>query len=593
MKISVLLPAYNAQDFIAKAIKSALSQTLPPLEILVIDDCSNDGTAHMVRVLAEKEGGKAIRLLKTEKNSGPAHARNIGLAAAKGEWIAILDADDFMAPDRLERLAACAIDSGADIIADNVCYYYASAEEVSQPLFHQGGTFKDITLMDFFKSARPDNGESDYGLLKPMIRRDFLRAHNIRYPEHSRHGEDFLFIAELLLSGAHYVLSPEVGYFYSARSTGRSRTRVNYHGMIKQTRDLAQDTRLSGKDELKGFLEERAKALFTLATEHDLSILFQDRDFAGLLSFAVKSPANFSLAVNKSIQFILKNRHRIYAGIGRRVRAPLISLYLKRQVRRMSSQMTAKKKQAAHPLPAPLVVSLTSYPPRFKTLHLTLMSILTQDMRPDHIILWIAEDDYAALPQNVLDLQGQGLEILTCDDLGSYKKIVPALSSHPDAFIVTADDDVYYGPKWLRSLCENWDGKMKTIVCHRAHKIAFIRDGKPAPYTKWQHNVKGPQVSASLFPTGAGGVLYPPGCFSPDVLQQDMFMALCPRADDVWLYWMAAGNGCVYLVTGYGVNVLNWDDSQKISLLTENVTHGGNDRQIEKMMDAYGFPTVG
>ncbi len=593
MKISILIAAYNAEGFIQNAIESALCQSMSAHEIIVVDDCSTDGTEGMVRAFMQEQGGERIKLLRTEKNSGPAYARNMGLAAAKGDWISILDADDFMAEDRLERLAACAMDSGADIVADNVCYYYADEKDVSKPLFHTGAAFRDITLAEFFKSARPGQQESDYGLLKPMIRRDFLRTHNIRYPEHSRHGEDFLFMADLLLAGAQYVLAPEVGYFYSARSTGRSRTRVNYHGMIQQTHELAQDPRLVGRDDLKTLLDERAQALSILAIQHDLSVLFQKKDFGGLMSFAMKSPSHFSLAARKSARFVLKYRKRVHSAIWRRVRAPIISLYLKKQVRRMKVQIETEKNQKAHPLPAPLIVSLTSWPPRFKTLHLTLLSLLTQDMRPDHVILWVADVDYAALPKEVLDLQSHGLEISTCDDLGPYKKIVPALASDPDAFIVTADDDVYYGPKWLSALCESWDGNLKTIVCHRAHRIAFSVNGAPASYTKWRHNAKGPQVSASLFPTGAGGVLYPPGCFSPDVLQSDVFMDLCPRADDVWLYWMAAGNGCAYLVTNYGADVLNWDDSQKTSLLTENVTHGGNDRQIKKMMDAYGFPAAG
>jgi cellulose synthase/poly-beta-1,6-N-acetylglucosamine synthase-like glycosyltransferase len=95
--ISVVIPAYNAQSFLSRAIESALSQRLPPAEILVIDDGSTDQTLEAASAFGDRV--KAFR----KTNGGPASARNFGIQQAKGAWIALLDADDAWVPEKLEE----------------------------------------------------------------------------------------------------------------------------------------------------------------------------------------------------------------------------------------------------------------------------------------------------------------------------------------------------------------------------------------------------------------------------------------------------------------------------------------------------------
>lgn len=95
--VSVIIPAYNAAPLIGEAVESALRQTLPPAEILVIDDGSTDDTASVV----ERFGPRVTLLRKS--NGGPASARNLGAAHARGEWLAMLDADDSWMAEKLER----------------------------------------------------------------------------------------------------------------------------------------------------------------------------------------------------------------------------------------------------------------------------------------------------------------------------------------------------------------------------------------------------------------------------------------------------------------------------------------------------------
>jgi len=99
LKISVIIPAYNAARFLPRCLKSVFAQTLKPDEVIVVDDGSTDNTA----ALAAELGATVI----SQTNSGLADARNTGIRNASGEWIALLDVDDLWTPEKLERQAAC------------------------------------------------------------------------------------------------------------------------------------------------------------------------------------------------------------------------------------------------------------------------------------------------------------------------------------------------------------------------------------------------------------------------------------------------------------------------------------------------------
>ncbi len=99
--VTVVMPAYNAADYIEKTIQSVINQTYTAWELIVIDDCSKDSTREVVKRLAERD--RRIKLIALEKNYGaPAAPRNIVVREAKGKWIAFLDADDIWHPEKLE-----------------------------------------------------------------------------------------------------------------------------------------------------------------------------------------------------------------------------------------------------------------------------------------------------------------------------------------------------------------------------------------------------------------------------------------------------------------------------------------------------------
>ena len=184
-----------------------------------------------------------------------------------------------------------------------------------------------------------------------------------------------------------------------------------------------------------------------------------------------------------------------------------------------------------------LVVSLTTYPERIDAASKTIKTLLTQSCKPDDVILWLAEDQFPKrlIPDSITCLERFGLHIEWCEDLKSYKKLIPALKKYPEDVIVTADDDNYYSKDWLGALWDSYKKNPQCIHCHRATKFSYkngwnrIAGGRDYYATPSFRNMQ----------TGVGGVLYPPNSLHPDVLDEDVFASIAPTNDDLWFWFMA------------------------------------------------------
>jgi succinoglycan biosynthesis protein ExoO len=216
MSFSVIIPAYNVSGTVERAIRSAAAQTLQPFEILVIDDCSTDNTVEVVQALAREI--PSLRLYSTPVNGGPSAARNVGLRAAKGDWIGLLDADDAWKPGRLQRLLEVAIATSADFVADDLVMWDAVADAQFKPNYYKlSESRKQITLLDMFRAEDNFNFSKKvtYGLMKPICRRAFIVDHKLEYDESLDLAEDLALYAESLFNGAKIILIDEAYYIYS------------------------------------------------------------------------------------------------------------------------------------------------------------------------------------------------------------------------------------------------------------------------------------------------------------------------------------------------------------------------------------------
>lgn len=127
--VSVIMPAYNAQEYIEKAIRSVLDQTVADLELLVLDDGSTDNTCEIVEALSAQDS--RIVLIRNERNLGVARTRNRGLEQFQGRYVAFLDSDDVWHPEKLETQLARMQETGAYLVYSSYAIVDGAGGKVS------------------------------------------------------------------------------------------------------------------------------------------------------------------------------------------------------------------------------------------------------------------------------------------------------------------------------------------------------------------------------------------------------------------------------------------------------------------------------
>jgi succinoglycan biosynthesis protein ExoO len=213
--VSVVIAAYNAAEFVERAVLSALAQRGVTLEVIVVDDGSCDDTVEIVRGIDDLRLGVIVM----PKNGGAAAARNAGFKAAVGEWIAVLDSDDVLAEGRLARCVGTARARGADMVVDNMLVDRGGDDEDMEVMF-EPARFEALEQMDLavFAGERLSRGARwTLGYLKPVFSTAFLREHALSYDEDLAVGEDYMLVADALAHGAVCAVEPSEGYVYSVR----------------------------------------------------------------------------------------------------------------------------------------------------------------------------------------------------------------------------------------------------------------------------------------------------------------------------------------------------------------------------------------
>ncbi len=246
----------------------------------------------------------------------------------------------------------------------------------------------------------------------------------------------------------------------------------------------------------------------------------------------------------------------------------------------------------------PLVVSLTSYGRRVsETVPYTIISLLRQSYKPNELILWLDDTNWSDknIPNSLRRLQKYGLTIKYCEDIRSYKKLVPTLIHRPDSLVITVDDDIYYPSGMVERLIKEYHKDPSRIYCNKAHRIKIDSARGLCAYKEWNGDVYG-ESGPQVFPCGVGGVLYDPRLLYKDVTRKDLFTQLSPLADDVWFYFMELLKDtecCVLkrriLGTLYPINMFYLKFHKNSGLAKQNVGENMNNVQIKNVMDFYGI----
>lgn len=223
LDVSVIVPAWKATDFVGAAIASALASTGVSLEVVVVDDASPDDTFATLQKLAAAE--PRLRIDRLAVNSGPSAARNRAIEMANGRYIAVLDADDTLAPDRLQRLVRIADADGADIVVDDMLEVDEQGQRMGAATFLKAGVFRQPMAIDlalWVQFNQPLKPIDCIGYLKPLFRRATLDRLGQRYEPALRNSEDYYIVADLLAKGAMMRYTSEPGYNYRRSSTSTS-----------------------------------------------------------------------------------------------------------------------------------------------------------------------------------------------------------------------------------------------------------------------------------------------------------------------------------------------------------------------------------
>jgi len=247
--VSFVIAAYNAEAGIARAIESALAQRDVSVEVVVVDDCSRDRTVEIARAFPPQQ----VKVIALDRNRGPGGARNAGLDAASGRWIAILDSDDTVHPDRLRRLIDRAEDGGALIAVDNLEVVEEGAGD-PKTMFETDflEALPELDLAAFIAGNLMFEGRFSFGYVKPLFERAFIQCEGLRYDESLRIGEDYLLLASALARGGRCIVEPRVGYSYHIRGGSISRVLELHHveAMLEADAEFVRAHRLDPEAQL-------------------------------------------------------------------------------------------------------------------------------------------------------------------------------------------------------------------------------------------------------------------------------------------------------------------------------------------------------
>ena len=228
--LSILIPVYNVEDYLQECVKSVLSQKKDGIEIVLVEDCSTDGSLEICEAFVAAHP-KIIRLARTAKNSGLSTARNTLLENARGTYIWWIDSDDFALPGSLDAIKAVVTEHGPDLIITD---YLRNNTTHKKSFVGVGGALahdKDALISGIFKSRK-------MYCWQKIMRRDLWDS-SLRFPD-GKMFEDIMTIPRVLaeVSSYYYLPQPCLSYRIRADSLMGSIARTKGEFDVVKHRDL-------------------------------------------------------------------------------------------------------------------------------------------------------------------------------------------------------------------------------------------------------------------------------------------------------------------------------------------------------------------
>ena len=208
IKVSVVITAYNVEKYIKKAINSVLNQTYKNIEIVVVEDCSTDNTLKFIKGLQKSDLAFPINLVQHKENVGAGLSRRDGIKASTGDFIMLLDADDWLNKDYIEHLVDRQKETDADIVGGGITYCYEDTDKF------ETNTFGTTVSEGFQKFADYNDGKIVF-LNNKIVRSTMYDT--VEYCDR-RYVEDTPVIMKLLYNANKVAYVNEAGYNYLQRN---------------------------------------------------------------------------------------------------------------------------------------------------------------------------------------------------------------------------------------------------------------------------------------------------------------------------------------------------------------------------------------
>ena len=227
--VSVIVPIYNVEPYLRRCLDSLAAQTYQNLQIIMVDDCSTDHGPQIAQEYVDQDPERFI-LIRREKNGGLSAARNTGMDAATGAWLAFVDSDDWVTEDYISSMYEVAQADEADIVMSELYYYYSEQHCV---IAHP---FANLTTQSSHKEkvalSRP------YAVTR-LFRRDFVSEAGLRFPTNVWRAAEQGMIIPLLTKTDHISILPKAMYYYYQRSDSNSNK--NFKGVDVSFYPISED----------------------------------------------------------------------------------------------------------------------------------------------------------------------------------------------------------------------------------------------------------------------------------------------------------------------------------------------------------------
>ncbi|MEC0106175.1 CDP-glycerol glycerophosphotransferase family protein [Paenibacillus taichungensis] len=224
VKVSVIVPVYNAQYFLKECVDSLLNQTLNCIEIILVNDGSTDSSQNIINYYSDKYPDliKAI----SKKNSGPSKTRNAGLEQAKGDYVVFIDADDFVDSRYLEKMYLKAIEHESDLV---VCGYYNVFLINGKKRMQKTLPNTNIYEKNIFEEPKLLSGTSLF-VWDKLFKKSIIDEKGIKFPEDLDYGEDFAFLSKYKYFSRKISCVREGLYYY--RVKGKNSITGSYNDSV-------------------------------------------------------------------------------------------------------------------------------------------------------------------------------------------------------------------------------------------------------------------------------------------------------------------------------------------------------------------------